>query len=492
MSGLQSNSLKMALAYAKRGWSVIPAHHVTADGECSCGRSNCGNPGKHPRIGWVPYQTSAADETTITQWWSRWEQANVAIVTGAVSGLVVLDIDVAHGGDDSLHVLQMAHGKLPETPMVLTGGGGQHYYFAHPGDRSISGGSGFSAGVDLRADGGIVIAPPSVHASGRSYEWEVSSDIADTPLAPMPPLVEWLVEQRPHVLGEDVNAKSATFDIETALESPVPEGERNHSMTQIAGWFAGRGDPEAVVYATLSATNQRICTPPLDDEEIRSITRSICRREARRAQAQVALEERAADLQDDSDVAPDDRLEMARVLWRELGVEAIADWVVLQSADDIEYYLETPSDEISLGVSLISQRPLQARLLDYGRILMTPVATKDWPSKALLLRRLAREVIIDSTRVSDRITEWLDAYLEGRPPAEEVPSDARKDYLRSSPILVNGRLHLRPNKVAEFCQAALGERATTSQIRKLLRQAGWEPVILKSGDSTTRAWRGPA
>jgi hypothetical protein len=183
---------------------------------------------------------------------------------------------------------------------------------------------------------------------------------------------------------------------------------------------------------------------------------------------------------------------MARVLWRELGVEAIADWVVLQSSDDIEYYLETPSDEISLGTSLISQRPLQARLLDYGRILMTPIATKDWPARALLLRRLAREVIIDSTRVSDRITEWLDAYLEGRPPAEEVPSDARKDYLRSSPILVNGRLHLRPNKVAEFCQAALGERATTSQIRKLLRQAGWEPVILKSGDSTTRAWRGPA
>ena len=100
MSGLQSPSLEMALAYAKRGWSVIPAHHVTADGACSCGRNNCGNPGKHPRIGWVPYQTSAADETTITQWWGRWEQANVAIVTGAVSGLVVLDIDVSHGGDD--------------------------------------------------------------------------------------------------------------------------------------------------------------------------------------------------------------------------------------------------------------------------------------------------------------------------------------------------------------------------------------------------------
>ena len=74
----------------------------------------------------------------------------------------------------------------------------------------------------------------------------------------------------------------------------------------------------------------------------------------------------------------------------------------------MEYVLETANDEVHLGPSLISQRPLQARLLDYGRLLMTPVPTKDWPSKALLLRRLAREVIIDSsTRVSDRISEWL-------------------------------------------------------------------------------------
>ena len=243
----------------------------------------------------------------------------------------------------------------------------------------------------------------------------------------------------------------------------------------------------------LTSINLRLCQPPLPDEEVLAIARSICRREQRKAQAQEALAQQAEDLSEDVEVAEDDRLLLARELWSGLGVEAISDWVVLHATDEIEYVLETPSDEIHLGSSLIAQRPLQARLLDYVRKWMPPVAAKEWPSKALLLRRLAREVIIDSTtRVSDRITEWMEAYLEGRPPAEEVPSESRKDYLRSGPILVGGRLHLRPNKLAEYVNSALGERINTQQVRKLLRQSGWEPVILKAGDSTTRAWRGPA
>jgi hypothetical protein len=180
---------------------------------------------------------------------------------------------------------------------------------------------------------------------------------------------------------------------------------------------------------------------------------------------------------------------MARELWKQLGVDAVADWVVLHSADEIEYVLETVGDEIRLGNSLIVQRPLQARLLDFGRLWMTPVAAKQWPAKALLLRRLAREVIIDTTRVGDRLAEWLDSYLEGRPPPVDVPNETRKDYLRSGPILVSGRLYLRPNKLAEYVIAALGERVTTSQVRKLLRQAGWESSTLKCGDTTTRAWK---
>ena len=477
-------------AYLKKDWSIIPAHNIRPNGECSCGRPHCANPGKHPRIPWSPYQTDRADESVAAVWWKRWPQANIAIVTGTISGLVVLDIDTARGGAESLYELEQEHGPLPDTPTVLTGGGGCHYYFAHPGaNRTISGGSGFRPGVDLRGDGGIVIAPPSSHASGRTYAWEVSAHFEDVPLAPLPPLVEWLIERRPHVLGEDVNTRSSTFDIEKVLEQPIPEGERNGSLAQIAGWFASRGDGATVVYTTLSSVNARLCKPPLPEQEVKTIARSICRREERKAQAQQALEAKAADLSEDGDVAEDDRLVMARELWKQLGVEAVADWVVLHSADEIEYVLETVGDEIRLGNSLIVQRPLQARLLDFGRLWMTPVAAKQWPAKALLLRRLAREVIIDTTRVGDRLAEWPDSYLEGRPPPVDVPSETRKDYLRSGPILVNGRLYLRPNKLAEYVIAALGERVTTSQVRKLLRQAGWESSTLKCGDTTTRAWK---
>ena len=90
----------------------------------------------------------------------RWPTANVGIATGARSGLVVLDVDPRHGGDEQLAAFEAEHGKLPETAAVVTGGGGAHYYFNHPGGDIRS--RKLSPGLELKADGTFVVAPPSL------------------------------------------------------------------------------------------------------------------------------------------------------------------------------------------------------------------------------------------------------------------------------------------------------------------------------------------
>jgi hypothetical protein len=163
-----------ALSYAKRGWFVLPLASVS-DGECTCGHEDCGSPGKHPRT-----KNGLLDATTneaqIRRWWSRWPEANVGIRTGAESGLVVLDIDQRGDGYGSLTKLQSIFGDLPRTPAVATGGGGMHFYFAHPGGKVES--RKIAPGVDVKGDGGYVVAVPSVHASGKRYEWWTTTTVS--------------------------------------------------------------------------------------------------------------------------------------------------------------------------------------------------------------------------------------------------------------------------------------------------------------------------
>ena len=113
----QTSGMEAALSYASRGWSVIPLHEPLAGG-CTCDKPECDSVGKHPRLGWK--DRSSKDPLQIRSWWRRWPQANVGIVTGAVSGdLLVLDIDGDRGAE-SLLALEAKHGPLPETWTVST------------------------------------------------------------------------------------------------------------------------------------------------------------------------------------------------------------------------------------------------------------------------------------------------------------------------------------------------------------------------------------
>jgi putative DNA primase/helicase len=165
----QPNSpLDWALAYAAKGWRIFPLHSVSADGRCTCGQ-DCGKvAGKHPRLK-GGFKIATSDTRQIEAWWRKWPDANIGIATGAVSGIVVVDVD----GPDALarlHALAAQHNEpLPRTLTVKTARG-WHFYFKHPhADLVIPCSTG--DGIDLRGDGGYVVAPPSVHKSGHIYRW---------------------------------------------------------------------------------------------------------------------------------------------------------------------------------------------------------------------------------------------------------------------------------------------------------------------------------
>lgn len=193
--------LTAALTYAARGWAVVPLHTPGAEG-CSCSQGGCTSAGKHPRTPHGLHDASRQPDQ-LWRWWHRWPDANLGIRTGRESGLIVLDVDPRHGGEDSLAILEATYSPLPETLTAHSGGGGQHRYFRHPGPRlPNSTQAGGYAGLDVRADGGYIVAPPSLHQSGQPYRWqEAASPLAvlpnwlsvllapqPTPVRPVPPL----------------------------------------------------------------------------------------------------------------------------------------------------------------------------------------------------------------------------------------------------------------------------------------------------------------
>lgn len=259
--------VESALNYFKRGWCVIPLHNPVSGG-CSCRKQNCKNPGKHPRLPWSNFQSERPDEDRIHSWWQKWPKANIGIVTGAISGIVVLDVD----GDVGRGSLKSHH--LPLTPVVVTGKG-CHYYFSHPGG-TVPNGVKVLPGVDVRGDGGLVVAPPSLHASGRRYQWAPGLSPDETDLAPCP---DWLLELlRPKKQG----LARPVEDWRNLVRHGVKEGERNNTIASLAGHLLRHYVDPYVTLELLLAWNEARCFPPLPEKEIIATVNSVAKLEAKR------------------------------------------------------------------------------------------------------------------------------------------------------------------------------------------------------------------
>lgn len=252
----RSNELSVAaLEYAARGWQVFPVHGVVR-GRCTCGRSPCDAAGKHPQTN-HGYTEATTNVETIRQWWRHSPRANIGIATGSVSGMVVLDVDPDKGGADSLAELERQYGKLPATVEQITGGAGRHILFTHP-SYDVRNRVRFAPGLDVRGDGGYIVAAPSMHISGRKYEWEISSGPTEVPLVAVPP---WLLK----AIATTNDGPGERVDTATALAG-VPLGSRDESLFRLACKLRRADVPRDIAERLIldAASN---CTPPFPPDE---------------------------------------------------------------------------------------------------------------------------------------------------------------------------------------------------------------------------------
>jgi hypothetical protein len=213
---------------------------------------------------------ATTDTGLIQGWWEQWPDANLAVRTG--DGLLVVDID-GETGSKAFHALRDEHADTSSGPVVLTGSGrGMHCWYRV--DRPVRSSAGKAAtGIDIRCDGGYALVPPSVTTG--PYEWHMQLGwFKELPLAP-----EWLLgrletrqtpAQRPVGYWRDLTANGAC------------QGARNESCAQLAGHLFARGVDPFVTLELVIAWNRHRNNPPLDDDEVARVVRSIAKRELER------------------------------------------------------------------------------------------------------------------------------------------------------------------------------------------------------------------
>lgn len=265
-SDVDNSCWAAARDYAALGLGVIPIHTVV-DAGCDCGDADCKSPGKHPRTR-RGLRDASTDPVQIGRWAMRWPQANIAIITGAVSGIVVLDVD-GDEGEISLANLEDEYGAMPNTVSVATGGGGRHLIFRHPGGKVPNSSGKLGNKLDVRGDGGYIVVPPSNHISGNSYRWIVPpQEIAPAELP------DWLLERMQEkparkpaprkVTSRGLSADRYTrfvFNQVLAELAGAVEGNRNDTLNKAAfrlGQFVGanvisRGEVEQALHDQASA-----------------------------------------------------------------------------------------------------------------------------------------------------------------------------------------------------------------------------------------------
>lgn len=240
--------LEAAIKYAtKYGWAVFPVRPET----------------KRP---YTPHGCLDAkkDVGAIRAWWRKWPEASVGIATGSASNLIVIDEDVDDDkGIDGIHSVRMwekSHGDLPETVTAITGRGGYHLYYHYTG-KDLKNRAGLLDGVDIRGEGGYVVAPPSTHPNGTEYQWEFDPD--DYSPAELNQSVMEL-------LREDEEGQYEAFE----LPDKIPSGQRNTTLFKLASSLQAQGLPDQAIEEAVKKSNEELCDEPLPDEEITTILQS--------------------------------------------------------------------------------------------------------------------------------------------------------------------------------------------------------------------------
>lgn len=228
-----------------------------------------------PPFSWSKYQDELPSVEEINRWWQEYPDMGLAIITGEVSNVIVLDIDPRHGGDKTIK------GKeIPDTWTVKTGGGGLHYYFKYPNlgkkIKNFTGENVDLPGVDLRASGGMAYAPPSIHPSGNRYEFAEGLAPWEVDLAPPP---AWLLG----IIKGRLKTKVKKDNNWSEMWKGVSTGDRNNTCVRLAGKLAHSGASEEEAVNILKQWNENNSDGqgnpnPLPEREVEKTVANIYRK----------------------------------------------------------------------------------------------------------------------------------------------------------------------------------------------------------------------
>lgn len=237
-----------ALTYLDRGWSVIPIRPRD----------------KRPLLPWEEFQNRRATLDEVDEWVKRWPEMNLAVVTGAISGVTVVDVD----GDVGKSSIGRQAGKVPTTQVQRTPHG-WHMFFKHRA--GIGNKVGLLPHVDVRNDGGYVLVSPSRLEDG-GYSWYKATDLQ--------PFPEWLIPANAAAPSASRNGSGATTSaprwVSRALVEGAPMHHRNDMAAKLAGYFYSRSMPMDVVAAIMEPF-RAACQPPMDERELDTVLLSVAR-----------------------------------------------------------------------------------------------------------------------------------------------------------------------------------------------------------------------
>ncbi len=211
-------------------------------------------------LSWKKYMDERASLAQVVEWWDMWPEANPAVITGRISGIVALDLDKKHNRTSKEF-------SIPTTACAKSGNGGEHFFFRYPENSHVKSGSAILGdGVDIRGDGGYILLPPSVNETGGLYEWIITLELQEF-LAEMP---EWL---------KKVTISNSIDKRWLSGKDGVSEGSRNETATSMAGKIISSTPAElweSIGWEHLKIWNQK-CVPPMVEKELRGIWENIIR-----------------------------------------------------------------------------------------------------------------------------------------------------------------------------------------------------------------------
>lgn len=267
---------EMSLEYARRGFQVIPLHSIDADGNCTCG-DKCTSPAKHPIASLVPngLKNASSDPNILANWFEG-KNRNIGIVTGKDSGLVVLDVDYKNGGsksfDDLLLTFSLERVKEIVATISVQSGNGEHYYYQYTPLKNST--SKLGQGLDIRGDGGYVVAAPSIHANGKTYEISALDDLAEFPKEWLPALnaPKQTVNQ-----SNGSNGNGLHIPAPTGYQVPdlIVDGTRHNSLVSMAGKLHFDGFSPEAIEAVLLIENKKRMQTPATDADVKKIAQRV-------------------------------------------------------------------------------------------------------------------------------------------------------------------------------------------------------------------------